>query len=122
MISSYNNLGFRLNNGIFVFGSMIIFPHSVIAWTVANKKNITEDSLSLFCHMVPKIDILILGTEDSYISKQLYTNVAKLMQLHNINFELLPTCKACTTFNYVNEENRFAAGAFIPTMNIPWTF
>lgn len=48
-------VGFRLNNGMYVLGPMAIFPRTVLSWNVGNVHAINEDSLLLFCLIEPKI-------------------------------------------------------------------
>ena len=40
------------------------------------------------------------------------------MRSKKINLEILPTERACATFNFLNAENRCVAGALIPPVNI----
>lgn len=60
-IKSYNEIGFRLTNDIFVVGPCVLFPTKILAWNVKDHTSINEKSLSLFHLIVPKVDILILG-------------------------------------------------------------
>lgn len=60
-LHSYNQLGFRLSNELFVYGPMALFPRFVLGWNIKDHTSINEDSLALFYLMVPKIDILIMG-------------------------------------------------------------
>lgn len=48
-------VGFRLNNGMYVLGPMAIFPRTVLSWNVGNVHAVNEDSLTLFCLLEPKI-------------------------------------------------------------------
>ncbi|XP_066994984.1 NADH dehydrogenase [ubiquinone] 1 alpha subcomplex assembly factor 3 [Anabrus simplex] len=118
MINSYSQLGFRLNNGLMVLGPMAIFPRSVLSWNVSGVEDINEDSLSLFCYLEPKIDILVLGIGDERANAQLNRNIIKVMRKHRINVEALTTEQACATFNFLNAENRYVAGALIPPNDI----
>jgi NADH dehydrogenase [ubiquinone] 1 alpha subcomplex assembly factor 3 len=40
---------------MYVFGPMVIFPHTVLSWNVSQVDAINEDSLSLFSLLEPKI-------------------------------------------------------------------
>ncbi len=65
LVDSYSPIGFELNNGLMVLGSMAVFARSVLAWNVWDPREINEETLSLFLLLVPKLDILILGVGDA---------------------------------------------------------
>lgn len=116
MIDTYNNYGFRLNNGIFAFGPLAAFPRTILQWNVNTVEDLTAESLSLFCLLEPKIDILIIGTGDKIILPS--KDVLKFLKSNKISAEILPTDQACSTFNFLNAEGRLVAGAFIPPENV----
>ncbi|XP_064118744.1 NADH dehydrogenase [ubiquinone] 1 alpha subcomplex assembly factor 3-like [Macrobrachium nipponense] len=116
MIDGYSQAGFRLNNGMSVIGPMAIFPKSVLSWRVRDEKDITEDSLSLFYLLEPKLDILIIGVGDRGITLQ--PRVLQYIRNKGLNIEVLPTESACSTFNFLNDEKRCVAAALIPPANI----
>ncbi|XP_069684506.1 NADH dehydrogenase [ubiquinone] 1 alpha subcomplex assembly factor 3 [Periplaneta americana] len=118
MIDSYSQVGFRLNNGMYVLGPMAIFPRTVLSWNVRDETSINEDSLSLFCMLEPKIDLLVLGVGDMTSNTKLNRNVLSFMAKHRINVEVLTTEQACATFNFLNAENRYIAGALIPPVTL----
>ncbi|RNA23801.1 NADH dehydrogenase [ubiquinone] 1 alpha subcomplex assembly factor 3 [Brachionus plicatilis] len=113
-ITSYNENGFTLNQNIRVFGPMIIFPKTIYSWNIADIDEINEKSLLLFKMLDPKIDVLVIGTGDKY--SKINPSVPKwLIQNKLNNFEILPTEKAINVFNFLLAENRFVAGAFLPS-------
>ncbi|KDR20135.1 NADH dehydrogenase [ubiquinone] 1 alpha subcomplex assembly factor 3 [Zootermopsis nevadensis] len=114
MINSYSQFGFRLNNGMYILGPMAIFPRTVLSWNVGSERDINEDSLSLFCLLEPKIDILVLGVGDVRSSSVLDKSVLTFMTKYRISIEVLTTEQACATFNFLNSENRCVGGALIP--------
>ncbi|XP_023703941.1 NADH dehydrogenase [ubiquinone] 1 alpha subcomplex assembly factor 3 isoform X1 [Cryptotermes secundus] len=118
MIDSYSQLGFRLNNGMYVMGPMAIFPHTVLSWNVSHVDAISEDSLTLFSLLEPKIDILVLGIGDVRNSPKLNKCVHSFMANHRISIEVLTTQQACATFNFLNSESRYIAGALIPPLTL----
>ncbi|XP_076360586.1 NADH dehydrogenase [ubiquinone] 1 alpha subcomplex assembly factor 3 [Tachypleus tridentatus] len=120
LINSYSTIGFRLNNGLFVFGPMAVFPRSVLQWNVKNVEDIHPDSLSLFYLLEPKIDLLIVGTGGVRSNKIDYS-VIKFMASKKINMEILPTHQACSTFNFLNAEHRSVAAALIPPETVEYT-
>lgn len=121
MIDGYSLMGFRLNNGLFVVGPVALFPHSILSWNIEDDKSINESSLSLFLHLAPKLDLLIIGMSDSRNKKfiaetreNVYRMIREVGQGDKLNIEVMPTENAVTTFNYVNCEKRFVAAALIP--------
>ncbi|KAK3855103.1 hypothetical protein Pcinc_038479 [Petrolisthes cinctipes] len=116
MVDSFSQSGFRLNNGMMVIGPMAIFPKTVLSWRVNSSYDINEDSLSLFYLLEPKIDLLIIGIGDK--GSTVDTKVIQFMKNKGINIELMPTESACTTFNFLNQEGRYVAGALIPPISL----
>ncbi|CAL4059895.1 unnamed protein product [Meganyctiphanes norvegica] len=112
MIDAYSQVGFRLNNGLSVVGPIAIFPKSVLSWQVSGIQDIDEDSLSLFTILEPKIEILVIGIGD--IGNRLDMRMIQYLREKKISVEILPTEAACTTFNFLNDERRYVAGALIP--------
>lgn len=117
MIDSYSKHGFRLNNGMFVIGPMVLFPKTALSWNVAGDHDVHMRSLGLFSIIEPKLDILVIGygkTPRPLVQTDIHTfRVNK-----KINVEVLPVEKAAPTFNYLCNEGRWVAGAFIPPANI----
>ncbi|KAK2588723.1 hypothetical protein KPH14_001613 [Odynerus spinipes] len=113
MIDNYDTSGFLLNNGIKMVGPMIIFSKSLFFWNVGSAKDINKDSLILFSILEPKIDLLILGLEDNYDYKFIHSLKEVLKDL-GIKNEICTVDQACTAFNFVNSEGRYAAAALIP--------
>lgn len=118
LINSYTQIGFRLNNGVLVMGSIAIFPRSVLSWQVTNYNEITEESLSLFTILEPKLEIIILGIETTPNDYSFKNKILSIMKKYKINIEILPTEKATSTFNYLNSESRYVAGAMIPPLHV----
>uniref|UniRef100_A0A1B6CZ84 NADH dehydrogenase [ubiquinone] 1 alpha subcomplex assembly factor 3 n=2 Tax=Clastoptera arizonana TaxID=38151 RepID=A0A1B6CZ84_9HEMI len=119
MIDSYSQVGFRLNNGLFAIGPLAVFPRSVMSWNVKGDEDINENSLSLFTNLDPKLDILVIGTSqklssDNYIKM----HIQKILKQSKLHIEILPTEKACPTFNFLNSEKRFVAAALIPPVRV----
>ncbi|XP_046542666.1 NADH dehydrogenase [ubiquinone] 1 alpha subcomplex assembly factor 3-like [Haliotis rubra] len=111
-IDAYSSVGFKLNNGFRIFGPCAVFPRSVLHWNVSGPEDISQDSLSLFTILEPKIDILVLGIGDK--GAKYDTSIIKYLRSNKINVEVLPTDQACSTFNFLNSERRYVAGALIP--------
>lgn len=85
-----------------------------MSWNVKSFEDINEKSLSLFCILEPKIDVLVIGTGDATITPAFSTKIMTFMKKYGINVEVLPTEQACTTFNFLNGENRIVGAAMLP--------
>ncbi|CAL1264411.1 unnamed protein product [Larinioides sclopetarius] len=116
LFDSLTEIGFKLNNGIFAVGPVAAFPRTILQWNVPSVEHITEESLSLFVVLEPKIDIFVLGTGDKL--KLPKPEVIEFLKSKKIAVEILPTEKACATFNFLNAEGRCIGGAFIPPENV----
>ncbi|BFZ08189.1 hypothetical protein BsWGS_11228 [Bradybaena similaris] len=115
-VTAYSNFGFRFSTGLGVLGPCALFPRLVLHWNVWSAKDITPESLALFCVLEPKLDILVIGKgdEDAKVDNKIY----KYLRSKNINVEILPTEQACATFNFLNIDRRAVAAAVIPPTNI----
>ena len=96
---------------------MIVMFSLVPGWVVDSAEDITEESLSLFTVLDPKLDVLIIG----YGSRNTTTSrnpvdpkVIMKMRQKGINVEVLTTENAISTYNYLVEEGRVVAAALIP--------
>ncbi|KAH8309664.1 hypothetical protein KR059_012991 [Drosophila kikkawai] len=120
MITGYSQYGFRLNNDMVLIGPISVFPRSVLSWNVNSFEDITEDSLSLFPTLEPKIDVLIIGIGDQAPPPALSKRIIEFMKKYKINVEVLRTEQACATFNFLNAENRMVACALIPPLHLTY--
>lgn len=84
-------------------------------------ENVTEESLSLFPIIEPKLDIIVLGIGDKTKDLTFYRKLLPFAKKHKLNIEVLPTDQACSTFNFLSSEGRYVAGAFIPPQNVEAT-
>lgn len=118
LVDSYSTAGFRLNNGLFVVGPVALFPRSVLQWRVRSSLDITKESLSLFTLLEPKLDVLVIGFGDRGVSGRLDMELMLYLRRKKISVEMHPTSTACTTFNFLNVEDRSVAAAMIPPTHV----
>ena len=85
-----------------------------MSWNIESFEAINDKTLSLFCVLEPKIDVLVIGTGDQTITPEFSKKIIAFMRRYGINVEVLPTEQACTTFNFLNGEGRMVAAAIIP--------
>jgi hypothetical protein len=74
-------VGFRLNNGMYILGPMAIFPRTVLSWNVGSVNEVNEDSLSLFCLLEPKIGKNIQCNPDIMRIYKIWKNACSNMYL-----------------------------------------
>ncbi|XP_011612141.1 NADH dehydrogenase [ubiquinone] 1 alpha subcomplex assembly factor 3 [Takifugu rubripes] len=111
LIQSYSPQGFNID-GNRVFGPCALLPPAILQWKVGTYKDITEESLSLFHMLEPKIEILVLGTGAKV--ERINPTVLAMLKKKGIAVEIQDTPNACATFNFLTSERRVAAAALIP--------
>ncbi|XP_068598362.1 NADH dehydrogenase [ubiquinone] 1 alpha subcomplex assembly factor 3 isoform X1 [Brachionichthys hirsutus] len=111
MIHSYSEQGFTIN-GSSVLGPCAVLPPAILQWKVGSYKDITEESVSLFHMIVPRIEILVLGTGARL--ERINPSVLALLKRKGIAVEVQDTPNACATFNLLSGEGRITAAGLIP--------
>uniref|UniRef100_A0A7N6BJB8 NADH dehydrogenase [ubiquinone] 1 alpha subcomplex assembly factor 3 n=2 Tax=Anabas testudineus TaxID=64144 RepID=A0A7N6BJB8_ANATE len=111
LIHSYSPRGFNID-GNKVFGPCAVLPPAILQWKVGSYKDITEESVSLFHMLEPKIEILVLGTGSRL--ERINPSVLALLRSKGIAVEVQDTPNACATFNFLTSERRVAAAGLIP--------
>ncbi|XP_049894860.1 NADH dehydrogenase [ubiquinone] 1 alpha subcomplex assembly factor 3 [Epinephelus moara] len=111
MIHSYSSRGFNID-GNKVFGPCAVLPPAILQWNVGSYKDITEESVSLFHMLEPRIEILVLGTGARV--ERIDPSVLALLKRKGIAVEVQDTPNACATFNFLTNERRVAAAGLIP--------
>lgn len=80
---------------------MVIFPRSVLSWNVDVVDDITEESLSLFTVLEPRIEILVIGVSDTTVTPALSNRIKDITRKHGISVEILPTERVRTFDNRI---------------------
>ncbi|XP_031143473.1 NADH dehydrogenase [ubiquinone] 1 alpha subcomplex assembly factor 3 isoform X1 [Sander lucioperca] len=111
MIHSYSSRGFNID-GNKVIGPCAVLPPAILQWNVGSYKDITEESVSLFHMLEPRIEILVLGTGTRV--ERINPSVLALLKRKGIAVEVQDTPNACATFNFLTNERRVAAAGLIP--------
>ncbi|KAL0121928.1 hypothetical protein PUN28_007014 [Cardiocondyla obscurior] len=113
LVNQCNEIGFTLNTGTKIIGPTILFPRHAVCWNIASSRHINEASLSLFTVLEPKPDLLVIGLDDQY-DFEFMKNIRQCVQKLNIASEIVSVHKACTVYNFINEEGRYVIAALIP--------
>lgn len=103
---------------MFAYLPYLINFRTVLSWCVKDIDDITEESLALFPIIEPKLDIIVVGIGDSTKDFMFYRRLLPFSNKYRLNIEILPTDQACSTFNFLNSEGRYVAGAFIPPTHV----
>ncbi|KAF7665862.1 hypothetical protein LDENG_00129330 [Lucifuga dentata] len=111
MIHSYSPRGFNID-GNKVFGPCAVLPPAILQWNVGSYKDITEESISLFHMLEPRIEILVLGTGARL--ERINPAVLAFLKSRGIAVEVQDTPNACATFNFLASERRLVAAGLIP--------
>ncbi|CAH2312761.1 NADH dehydrogenase [ubiquinone] 1 alpha subcomplex assembly factor 3 [Pelobates cultripes] len=114
IVDSFSSQGFIIN-GDRVIGPCVVIPKAILQWNVGSYKDISLESLALFHMIVPKIEILVIGTGDRV--ERLDPNILKTMRQKGVAVEVQDTANACATFNFLTNERRMTAAALIPPTN-----
>ncbi|CAL8338548.1 unnamed protein product [Merluccius merluccius] len=111
MIHSYSPRGFTIDDNK-VYGPCALLPPAILQWNVASHEDISEESVSLFHLLEPRIEILILGTGSQV--ERINPKVLALLRSKRIAVEVQDTANACATFNFMISERRMVAAGLIP--------
>ncbi|KAM7422614.1 hypothetical protein PAMA_010583 [Pampus argenteus] len=90
MINGYSSQGFNID-GNKVFGPCALLPPAILQWNVGSYKDITEESVSLFHMLEPRIEIIVLGTGARL--EQINPSVLALLRSKGIAVEVQDTVK-----------------------------
>ncbi|KAM7402129.1 hypothetical protein PAMP_017395 [Pampus punctatissimus] len=90
MIHNYSSQGFTID-GNKVFGPCAVLPPAILQWNVGSHKEITEESVSLFHMLEPRIEILVLGTGARL--ERINPSVLALLKSKGIAVEVQDTVK-----------------------------
>uniref|UniRef100_A0A8D2ZCT7 NADH dehydrogenase [ubiquinone] 1 alpha subcomplex assembly factor 3 n=1 Tax=Scophthalmus maximus TaxID=52904 RepID=A0A8D2ZCT7_SCOMX len=110
MIHSYSSHGFNID-GNRVFGPCALLPPAILQWNVGSYKDITEESVSLFHMLVPRIDSCAGHRGTTRTNRP---SVLALLKSKGIAVEVQDTPNACATFNFLTSERRVTAAGLIP--------
>ncbi|XP_059572099.1 NADH dehydrogenase [ubiquinone] 1 alpha subcomplex assembly factor 3 [Alligator mississippiensis] len=102
--------------GARLVGPCMLLPATLLTWNVGSHRDITSESLLLFRLLMPRIQILVLGTGDRM--ELVDPAVLREMRQQGIAVEVQDTLNACATFNFLVSENRLVAAGLIPPPSV----
>uniref|UniRef100_A0A0C9S806 NADH dehydrogenase [ubiquinone] 1 alpha subcomplex assembly factor 3 n=1 Tax=Wollemia nobilis TaxID=56998 RepID=A0A0C9S806_9CONI len=110
-IEGCTDAGF-LANGVQYEGSLICISNLIVSWSPKQFSEVTPDSLSIFQLLRPAPEILVLGCGKQ--TKLIDPSIKNFLRTNHIKVEAVDSWHAASTFNFLNEEGRMVAGAFLP--------
>lgn len=110
-ILGYGDHAFQINN-VLVRQSVIVLPGHFLLWNARTVDDITIKNLSIFTLIYPTIEILFVGTGETY-EKPLSPEVLSYFRSKGIVVEASGTMNAASTFNMLSGEGRNVACALL---------
>ncbi|GLJ21544.1 hypothetical protein SUGI_0399150 [Cryptomeria japonica] len=99
-------------NGVQYEGSLICINNLILSWSPRQLVDVTSDSLSIFQLLQPAPEILVIGSGKR--SELVDPGIRNFLRTNGIKVESVDSWNAAATFNFLNEEGRVVAGAFLP--------
>eukprot|EP01091_Cochliopodium_minus_P014454 TRINITY_DN4901_c0_g2_i1.p2 TRINITY_DN4901_c0_g2~~TRINITY_DN4901_c0_g2_i1.p2 ORF type:complete len:181 (-),score=47.08 TRINITY_DN4901_c0_g2_i1:65-607(-) len=119
LVEGYYPNGFKIN-GMDIYGSVILFPRGYFLWDMIDYQSLTFDSLKFFEIIVPKVDILLIGTGKNLEYDSKNDEISKKFKINGITTEFMSTPNAIATFNILMEEERKVGSAIITVEESEW--
>jgi len=123
-VKTISSSGIELVNGLVLPSACIFLEGRVFLWDVpriidhGNWEGWTRDHFKIFEVVVPKPEILLLGTGNSVMMPP--ASLKKHLTEIGIQLDVMNTWNACSTYNLLTEEGRRVAAALIPPIHVPW--
>jgi len=119
-VKSIGEEGIQLADGLVIPSACIFLNGQVFLWNVPPKpwKDWTRDHFRIFDVVVPKPEILLLGTGKSVA--QLPPALRNHLNQAGIKVDVMDTWNACSTYNLLAEEGRRVAAALLPRNESSW--
>lgn len=111
-ITKISNFGFRLNNGLFAVGPIVLFNEILLSWNIKSVKEINPHSLSFFRMFVPKFEVIVLGVGDSVTD--LHPDLIPWLSRNRVPYEIHNSKDACKIYNSMVIDRRNVAAALVP--------
>lgn len=115
-ITSVSNFGFRLNNGLFAIGPIVIFNEILLSWNIKSVKEINPSSLSLFRMFVPKFEVIVLGVGDNV--QGLHPDLIPWLSRNRVPYEIHNSKDAGKLYNTLAMDKRNVAAALVPPTHV----
>jgi len=115
-VNGFDDYGFIVNN-TYYRQPLILLPRRLFIWKIANLNQLTQASLSLVqvINPVPNIVLLGTGTFTVHLHSKLYDDLLQ----RNVAVDVMDSSNACSTFNFLNQEDRAVVAFLLPRVTAP---
>lgn len=110
-VDSFSSSGFVIN-GISLAGPVLLLPEQSFMFSPASLQSLTPESLDPLLLLKEKTELLIIGCGTRI--EPLPVDVSGWASRHSIVPEILATRIACSTFNFMVQEQRLVAAVLFP--------
>jgi len=112
--------GIQLADGLEIPSACIFLEGKVFLWNVPQTlwEGWTKEHFQIFDVVVPKPEVLLLGTGKSVV--QLPLALRNHLSQIGVQVDVMDTWNACTTYNMLSEEGRRVAAALLPHTPSTW--
>ncbi|KAH9179537.1 DUF498-domain-containing protein [Lactarius sanguifluus] len=119
-VKSITTAGLLLHDGRLLPSACIFLEGEVLLWDVPPTlwKGWDESTFEIFDAVVPKPEILLVGTGKSV--NPLPSPLRQYLNKLGIQVDVMDSWNACTTYNLLSEEGRRVAAALLPLQHRPW--
>ncbi|VDC02531.1 unnamed protein product [Peniophora sp. CBMAI 1063] len=119
-VKSISREGIQLADGLILPGAVIFLDGKVLLWNVPSKlwQGWTEETFGVFEAIVPKPEILLLGTGKTVVPPP--AALRNYLRGLGIQLDVMDSWNACSTYNLLAEEGRRVAAALLPHEPFEW--
>ncbi|TFK55421.1 DUF498-domain-containing protein [Heliocybe sulcata] len=120
-VSQITQEGIQLADGLILPSACIFLEGKVFLWDVPQSlwDGWSKDRFEIFETVVPKPDILLLGTGAS--ASMPPPSIRAFLNGMGIQTDIMDTRNACSTYNLLAEEGRRVAAALLPIQPQAWS-
>ena len=110
-VGGYTSRGFNVS-GVRVGGGVFLLPSMAMLWDVESVESLTSDSLILPQILIPRMDLLLLGTGKTMARVE--DALLDPLRDAGIVVQVMDSANAAATFNFLAEEGRAVGAALMP--------
>ncbi|EPQ59035.1 DUF498-domain-containing protein [Gloeophyllum trabeum ATCC 11539] len=119
-VSQITPEGIQLADGLVIPSACIFLEGKVFLWDVPQSlwDGWNKDRFEIFDTVVPKPDLLLLGTGKSAALPP--PSIRSFLSEIGVQMDVMDTRNACSTYNLLSEEGRRVAAALLPIQPRAW--
>ncbi|KAI0082525.1 DUF498-domain-containing protein [Panus rudis PR-1116 ss-1] len=119
-IKTISDQGIELADGLIIPSACIFLEDKTFLWDVPQAlwDGWTQDHFSVLDVVVPKPELLLLGTGKKIVQPP--PHLRQYLSKIGVQIDVMDTWNACTTYNLLAEEGRRVAAALLPVTPRSW--